>query len=125
MIIGLGTDLVQVARLTRALERFGPRFGARILSAEEQNDWAYAAQSAHFLARRFAAKEAAAKALGSGFRGGMRLQDIWVGHDAQGKPVLNFCQAALRRYDLLGAQGAYLSITDDGDYALAVVVLEN
>lgn len=123
IIAGIGTDLVEIARLTGALERHGERFGERILGAQEQVDWRRADCSPRFLAKRFAAKEAAAKALGTGFRNGVRFADIQVIHDDLGKPYLDFTAAAAARAAELGVIQSELSITDERAYALAFVVL--
>lgn len=123
IIAGIGTDLVEIARLSAALERHGERFGERILGPEEQLEWRRADHSARFLAKRFAAKEAAAKALGTGFRKGVRFADIQVRHDAIGKPYLQFSAAAAARAAELGVVQSELSISDERAYALAFVVL--
>jgi len=123
IIAGIGTDLVEIARLAGALERHGERFGERILGSQEQVDWRRAGCSPRFLAKRFAAKEAAAKALGTGFRNGVRFADIQVIHDDLGKPYLDFTAAAAARAAELGVIQSELSITDERAYALAFVVL--
>ncbi|NLO79648.1 MAG: holo-ACP synthase [Xanthomonadaceae bacterium] len=122
-IAGIGTDLVEIARLAAALERYGERFGDRILGPEERAEWRRCGRSPRFLAKRFAAKEAAAKALGTGFRNGVRFADIEVVHDALGKPGLRFSAAAARRASELRVVRSELSISDERAYALAFVVL--
>lgn len=122
-IAGIGTDLVEIARLEAALERHGERFGERILGEHERGEWRRLGRSARFLAKRFAAKEAAAKALGTGFRGGIRFRDIQVGHDALGKPRLEFAAGAAVRAAELGVVSSELSISDERLYAVAFVVL--
>ncbi|MEW6646946.1 MAG: holo-ACP synthase [Pseudomonadota bacterium] len=123
MIYGIGTDIVAVARMGRALQRHGIRFAERILNAAELADYQLAAHPDRFLAKRFAAKEAASKALGTGFSQGLSLHDISVAHDAAGKPMLHFSGRAL---DLLEARGIgehFLSLADEHDYAIAYVTL--
>ncbi|WP_127477197.1 holo-ACP synthase [Sulfurivermis fontis] len=123
MIYGIGTDIVAVARMGRALQRHGARFAERILGAAELADFQVAVHPARFLAKRFAAKEAASKALGTGFSQGLSLHDICVAHDAAGKPMLHFSGRAL---DLLEARGIgehFLSLADEHDYAIAYVTL--
>lgn len=123
MIYGIGTDIVAVARMVRALERHGERFAVRILAAAEMAAYRSAVHPARFLAKRFAAKEAAAKAIGTGFRHGLSLQDISVFNDEAGKPLLHFSGRAL---DLLEARGigeGFLSLADEHDYAVAYVIL--
>lgn len=122
-IAGIGTDLVEIARLASALERHGERFGDRILGPEERAEWRQGGCSARFLAKRFAAKEAAAKALGTGFRNGVRFADIQVVHDALGKPYLKFAAVAAARAAALGVLRSELSISDERAYALAFVIL--
>lgn len=122
-LLGIGTDLVEIARLEQALARHGVRFGERILSEREIEDWRRVDCSARFLAKRFAAKEAAAKALGCGFREGVRFRDVEVRHDALGKPVLHFAGAAAQRLIKLGGNDSMLSISDERHYALAFVTV--
>ncbi|HEX7045087.1 MAG TPA: holo-ACP synthase [Burkholderiales bacterium] len=124
MIHGIGTDIVRVERMQRSLERFGERFAARVLTSAELEDFRRSLRPAHFLARRFAAKEAAAKALGTGFVRGLRLRDIAVGHDADGKPVLVFSGAAEALLRKRQIHAAHLSLADEADYAVAFVLLE-
>jgi holo-[acyl-carrier protein] synthase len=122
-IAGIGTDLVEIVRLVAALERHGEKFGERILGAAELEEWRRGGCSVRFLAKRFAAKEAAAKALGTGFRNGVRFADIQVGHDALGKPQLEFAAAAAARAVELGVVRSELSISDERNYAVAFVIL--
>ncbi len=123
MIFGIGTDIVSVERMRRNIDRFGRRFSERILSADEQAGYEATRKRAHFLAKRFAAKEAAVKAMGTGFRDGIALRDIHVSHDHLGKPVLNFegvAEQFLRRHDI---DAVHLSLADEDRYAIAFVTL--
>jgi holo-[acyl-carrier protein] synthase len=122
-LIAVGTDLVEIARIARALERHGERFAERILSPREQTEWRRRGANARVLAKRFAAKEAAAKALGTGVQAGVRLHDLEVLHDELGKPLLHFSGGAAERAKSLGAARNALSISDERLYALAFVVL--
>ncbi len=124
MIYGIGTDIVRVGRVERSLDRHGERFAARILTEAELADFRCALKPAHFLARRFAAKEAAAKAMGTGFVGGLRFRDIEVLHDKRGKPELNFGGRALDFVRVNHILAAHLSLADEEDHALAFVALE-
>lgn len=124
MIFGIGTDIVRIQRLEDNLERFGERFARRILNKNEFEGFQGAIRKAHFLAKRFAAKEAAAKALGTGFRNGLSLSDISVSHDDLGKPILNFSSRAQEQLKARGIVNWHLSISDEQDYALAFVTLE-
>lgn len=124
MIAGIGTDLVRIDRVGRALDRFGERFAQRILAPAEFEEWAAAADPARFLAKRFAAKEAAAKSLGFGMAGGISWQDFCVVHDNRGAPGLEMQGRAGEIAEDLGVTGAHLSISDESEHALAFVVLE-
>lgn len=124
MIFGIGTDIVHVKRLAKSIERFGDRFAHRILTQEEQENYAKSKQKPHFLAKRFAAKEAAVKALGIGFKQGVTLQQVRVTHDVHGKPELIFKGKMRHLLNDYKIQKSFLSISDERDYATAVVVLE-
>ncbi len=123
MIYGIGTDIVAVARLRGLWERHGDKALDRILAPDEQGDFAMAADPGRFLAKRFAAKEAFAKALGTGVRAPAVLPAIGVTHDTLGKPCFKL---APELASLLKQQGlvAHLSISDEQDYAVAYVILE-
>jgi holo-[acyl-carrier protein] synthase len=123
MIVGIGTDLVEVPRIERALQRFGERFAQRILADCEYREYQRNRRPAAFLAKRFAAKEAFSKAMGTGLRHPVRWRNIIVGHDRMGKPVFEYSNE-LR--PLLDAREwhAHLSITDERGMACAFVVLE-
>ena len=123
MIYGIGTDLVRVARLEEGLARFGEPLARRILTAAEWNEFCYDRRPAHFLAKRFAAKEAVVKALGTGFRGGMKLSDIGVTHDGAGKPGLSYSGAAAVMMRQCAITASHISLSDEREYALAFVVL--
>ncbi len=124
MILGIGTDLVEVARCRRVLERHPRRFVARILTPSEQALFRQSARPERYLAKRFAAKEAAAKALGTGFAAGVGWQDLWVESDPAGRPCLRLHPALAARFAAGQPLRAHLSITDERDYVLAFVVIE-
>ena len=123
MIVGLGIDMTELERIRRAHARFGRRFLEKILAPGE-----LAALAAHprpsLLAGRFVAKEAAAKALGTGFSGGIGPCDIEVVAGPAGAPGLVFHGAARQRARQLGMRAAHLSISHERSHAVAVVVLE-
>ncbi|MFQ5936874.1 MAG: holo-ACP synthase [Acidiferrobacterales bacterium] len=123
MIFGIGTDIVRIARMQRNLERFGERFARRILTEQELSDYQKENKRAHFLARRFAAKEAAAKAMGLGFSGGLGLRQIGVAHDQKGKPLLEFTGFASEFVSTRGITQFHVSLADEEDHAVAVVTL--
>lgn len=124
MIYGIGTDIVRVSRLAHDLERFGEKFAERILTDAELVEFRASGARAHFLARRFAAKEAAAKALGTGFAHGLSLRHIGVTHDANGKPELVFQGRALELVQEKNIRTAHISLADEQDHAVAFVTLE-
>jgi holo-[acyl-carrier protein] synthase len=124
MIAGVGTDIVAVARLGKLYARHGERALDKLLAAAERGDFARAKDPARFLAKRFAAKEALGKALGIGVATPATLPNIAVVHDALGKPAFAYAPQLAR---LLAERGlvAHLSISDESDFAVAFVVLEN
>ena len=124
MIYGIGTDIVRVSRMQRSLARYGEKFARRLLTFSELADFRRALQPAHFLARRFAAKEAAAKAMGTGFADGLRLRHIGVAHDARGRPELVFDAQAAAWLEARGIRAVHVSIADEQDHAVAFVALE-
>ncbi|MGH8583173.1 MAG: holo-ACP synthase [Gammaproteobacteria bacterium] len=125
MIFGIGVDLVHIPRVERGLERYGERYSRRILSAREYGDLGLqTTRPARFVASRFAAKEAFAKALGTGFRDGLWLRDISVTHDKLGKPWIETQGRASALLRERGIGATHLSLSDEFDYALAFVTLE-
>lgn len=123
MIIGIGTDLVSVIRIKACLDRHGERFAQRILAEEELVEFVLAKHQANFLAKRFAAKEAVAKAIGVGFSQGLRMRDIRIAHNASGKPLLLLTGRAMELCQQLGVIHSHVSLSDEHDYALAFVIL--
>jgi holo-[acyl-carrier protein] synthase len=123
MIYGIGTDLLDASRLRRLHIEYGERLAQRLLHEAEWEHFRAARDAAHFLARSFAVKEAVAKALGTGFRG-IAHHDIGCLRDALGKPELVFSAHARDLLDRLGVAGGHASLSDEGDWVLAFVVLE-
>jgi holo-[acyl-carrier protein] synthase len=123
VIHGVGTDIVRVARLADALERHGARFAERILDASERAAFAAAPDPARLLAKRFAAKEAFGKALGTGVAAPATLHAVRVGHDALGKPLFEFAPALAEHMRERGLH-AHLSLSDETDYVVAFAVIE-
>jgi len=124
VILGVGTDVVEIARVAAALERWGERFVERILTPEERLRYAHTRQKASHLAKRFAAKEAFAKAIGTGIRSPFTWHSVTVGRDPSGKPVLEPCEDMAAHLASLGVTRAHVTLTDDAGLALAFVVLE-
>ena len=124
MILGIGTDLVDIARMRAALDRHGERFARRILSPAEWPDWESSKEPARLLAKRFAAKEAFAKAVGTGIRAPVTFHAISVGHDEWGKPEF-ICAPELQKWlDKKGIKHVHLSMSDEEDTVVAFVVAE-
>ena len=129
MIIGIGCDIVNIERITPE-NQFLNNFQRRILGTEEIAELSLKnisnQQRASLLAKYYAAKEAFAKALGTGFRNGLYLKDIQVLHDDLGKPLLKLSnQAELLLKNLHPAAKTHISISDDFPYAQAFVIIEN
>ena len=123
MIYGIGTDIVHVKRIHESLEKYGDKFARRILTDSEFNEFQNKNDKSNFLARRFAAKEATAKAMGTGFSEGLSLQHIGVNHDEAGKPILDFFEVAAAFIDKQNIKQTHLSLADERDYAVAFVTL--
>ncbi|EGK72812.1 Holo-acyl-carrier-protein synthase [Methyloversatilis universalis FAM5] len=123
MIFGVGTDLCGIARFERMLAGDGDGIARRILAASELDEFARAKQPAHFLAKRFAAKEALGKALGTGIRAPVLLRSIAVTHDDLGKPAFAYDNTLTAWMSARGLH-AHLSLSDETEYALAFVVVE-
>lgn len=123
MIFGIGTDIVRVARMQKNLERYGERFAERLLGPDELDAFRRNARPAHFLAKRFAAKEATAKAMGTGFTGGLAFHHIAVDHEPAGRPVLSFTGKAAEFMQENAIATAHLSLSDEDEYAIAYVIL--
>ena len=124
MIVGIGTDLVEVPRVEALLARHGERFARRVLAEVEWPDFEHSAVKPLYLASRFAAKEAFAKALGTGVRAPASLRNIGVAHDADGRPVLALAPALDALLHARGVVRSHLSITHERSMACAFVVLE-
>jgi holo-[acyl-carrier protein] synthase len=128
MIIGLGSDLSDIRRVEKSLERFGERFTHRIFTDVERARSERKTDRAASYAKRFAAKEACAKALGTGLSGGVFWRDIGVVNLPSGKPTIALTGGALERLKALTPAGLkaviHLSLTDDHPYAQAFVIIE-
>ncbi|MCB5186991.1 holo-ACP synthase [Methylobacillus caricis] len=124
MIYGIGTDIVEVVRIEQSLAKFGEAFAQRILNVSEWQEYEQSRVKARFLAKRFAAKEAFAKALGTGIRGPATFENIGISHDELGKPILVLAAELQALLDAQGIVGQHLSISDEKALAAAFVVLE-
>jgi holo-[acyl-carrier protein] synthase len=125
MIVGSGIDMVEIGRIQQSMERYGERFLDRIYTKDEQAYCLRKRMAAESLAARFAAKEAGAKALGTGISHGVSWLEIEVVRAPSGKPSLQFHGRAAEFASRLGATRAALSITHTAAFALASVVLED
>ena len=123
-IYGVGVDLVRVDRLEKLLERWGERFETRVFTEFERQFCSGRKKRAACLALRFAAKEAFVKALGLGIRKPVLWQDIEIRHNTMGKPEISLTPRALQYCRDQGVGSWHLSLTDDGQYGAAVVVIE-
>jgi holo-[acyl-carrier protein] synthase len=123
-IYGVGIDLVRVDRLEKLLERWGERFETRVFTEFERRFCSGRKKRAACLALRWAAKEAFVKALGLGMRKPVLWQDIEIRHDTLGKPEISLTPRALQYCRDKGVRSWQLSLTDDGQYGAAVVVIE-
>ena len=124
MLIGIGVDIVEIARVDRLHEKFGERFAQRILTADELIEYRRRKNSSAFLAMRFAAKEAVAKACGTGIGDELGFHSMQIDNDAQGKPVLRFLDAANPLVKRLQIRNSLISLSDEKHYVVAMAVLE-
>ena len=128
MILGLGSDLSDIRRIQNSLERFGDRFRERVFTELERTRSERKADAAASYAKRFAAKEACAKALGTGMRRGVFWRDMGVVNMRSGQPTMQLTGGALARLQEMTPPGMkaviHLSLTDDHPYAQAFVIIE-
>ena len=124
MIYGVGTDVVEIRRVEKALARFGERFARRILCEPELKRFATHRLPAAYLAKRFAAKEALTKALGTGIHAPANWHGVWVTNLKSGKPVLEFSSALKELLAKRGVTHAHVSLSDERGVAFATVILE-
>ena len=123
MIVGIGTDIVSIARIRKSLERHGEAFAERVLTPDEFTEFRSVSDGARLLAKRFAAKEAFAKAFGTGLRPPVGFHTVGVSHDELGKPLFAFAeelqQILVQRHWL-----AHLSISDEKENVVAFAVID-
>ena len=124
MIFGVGTDVVEIERVRKALERWGERFAERILSPSELKRFKSHRQPANYLAMRFAAKEAFTKALGTGIKAPANWHGVWVANLPSGKPTLQFSPPLKSLLDTQKIFQAHISLADERGIAVATVILE-
>ena len=124
MIYGIGVDLVEISRLEQGLVRYGEHYADRILAPDEHADFFSSTEPARFLAKRFAAKEAFAKAAGTGLRHPVTLRNIGIRHTTLGQPCFQFSNEMETWLTKQNIAGHYLSISDEHAHVIAFVVLE-
>lgn len=123
MIFGIGTDVVQLARVEAVWERHGERFVQRLLMPEEEAAFRGYKRPVRFLAMRFAAKEAIVKALGTGFAHGVWIRDVGIAANAWGRPEVIWSERGRAVRDSLGAGEGHVTLTDEAGLVVAVAVL--
>jgi holo-[acyl-carrier protein] synthase len=127
MIIGIGSDIIDIRRIERTLDRFGERFIERVFTDTERRKSDGRANRAASYAKRFAAKEACSKALGTGFRAGVFWRDMGVVNLASGKPTMRLTGGALERLAAITPKGMQaqidITLTDDDPQAQAIVII--
>jgi len=127
MILGIGSDMIDIRRIEQVIERFGDRFLDRIFTDAERRKCDRRANRSASYARRFAAKEACSKALGTGFRNGVFWRDLGVVNLASGQPSMRLTGGALRRLEEITPEGMTarldVSLTDEPPLAQAVVII--
>lgn len=121
MVQGIGVDIVKLERIEAVHRRFGDRFARKVLSAEE---FSAGPITSSLIAKRFAAKEAIAKALGTGFRGGITMPSITINKNALNKPHVALTGAAAERLRVIGAQQVLVSIADEVDSVVAFAIAQ-
>lgn len=122
-MIAVGTDILEFQRIAAVVGRLGERFVQRVLRPEEQAEYAQASQPLRLLAKRFAAKEAVAKALGTGIGRGVSWQDIHILHDGNGAPLVALSGGALKVATERGGAEVLVSISDERNYVVAFAAL--
>ena len=123
MIFGIGTDVLQISRIERLYARFGEHFARRLLLDEEKALFDRARNKVRFLGMRFAAKEAIAKALGTGFANGIWIRDVGTVPNALGQPQVVYSPRGRALCERLGVGAGFLTLTDEAGLIVAIAVL--
>lgn len=124
MIVGIGIDVVQIIRIERLIKKWGSKFTKRVFSQNEIKYSETHLKSEQHFAANFAVKESFVKALGTGFKSDLRIRDIEVLRDKAGKPYINLFGKAKQKIAELGVNRIHTSISHDGEYSIALVILE-
>ncbi len=123
MIVGIGTDIVEIERINHVFQKHGQQFLKKLMSKEEiavKEKW-----TKTDIAKRFCAKEAVSKALGTGFSKGITMPEICIKHDKQGKPLIKLIGKAKKQYLLLKGNNIQISISDEKNNAIAFCIIES
>ena len=123
MTIAIGTDIIDIQRIADAIERQGDKFVQRILTQSATSEYQARGHSVSFLAKRFAAKEAIAKALGTGIGRGISFQHMIISNNAEGAPQVELQDNAAERLNQLDGTNVLLSLSDEKNYAIAYVAI--
>ncbi len=124
-IIGIGTDIVEISRIKRVFKKYPKGFAERVLHKNELKILKNHQSPTTFIAKRFSAKEAVAKALGTGIAKGVSFKEIEISNNENGQPVLTLHEKTLEIADALGVNNNFISLSDEKKYAIAYVILEN
>ena len=124
-IVGIGTDLVEISRIKNICEKYPKSFSERILHGNELSVMKGLKDPTTYIAKRFSAKEAVAKALGTGIAQGVTFQDIEISNNENGQPILHLHGKTLELATKLGVRNTFVSLSDERKYAIAYVVLES
>lgn len=125
MVIGIGTDIVEISRIAKLYAKFPDSFAQRLLTADELQELATKSFPERFLAKRWALKEAVSKALGTGIAKGVSFTDMQIGHTELGAPTLLLTGRSKQRADELGIHHWQISVSDENQYCVAFVVAQS
>jgi len=123
-IYGIGVDLVNAERIQYLYQKYGDRFSKRILDDDEMMFFKKTKNKERYLSNAFAGKEAAVKALGTGFSEGIHWKDFGLSRKSSGQPELHYTNKIRQKFNTLGISSSYISISDDHPWSIAMVVLE-
>ena len=123
-IFGIGVDLVNAKRIQLLYQKYGDRFPKRILDDDEMQLFENSKNKERYLCNAFAGKEAAVKALGTGFSQGVHWKDFGLSRKSSGQPQLHYTKKIKEKFNSLGISSSYISISDEDPWSIAMVVLE-
>ena len=123
-IYGIGVDLVNAKRIQHLYQKYGDRFPKRILDEDEMKLFENSKNKELYLCNAFAGKEAAVKALGTGFSQGVHWKDFGLSRKSSGQPYLHYTKKIKEKFNSLGISSSHISISDEDPWSIAMVVLE-